>query len=104
MTEREGSKPTQEYAIKAAGMHCENCVDGLEEELGLVPGIESVEVTFAEGIAAILLRGEEINQEEARALVAELGYVIIAEQLEPSSPAQPAPPASRPLEQPECHQ
>jgi copper chaperone len=58
------------------GMTCEHCVASVTEEVGEVPGVESVAVDLASG--AVEVSGTDVDDAAVRAAVEEAGYRVSA--------------------------
>ena len=56
------------------GMTCGHCADAVTREVSAVPGVESVEVSVESG--TVIVRGEQVSDEEVRAAVDEAGYAV----------------------------
>jgi copper ion binding protein len=61
---------TLTYAVPA--IHCQHCVQSIEEEVGEVPGVESVDVDLEAKIVTVA--GSDVSDTLVRAAVAEAGY------------------------------
>ncbi len=56
------------------GMTCQHCVTSVEEEVGAVPGVTSVDVDLATGRVAVT--GADVDDAAVRAAVVEAGYEV----------------------------
>jgi copper chaperone CopZ len=59
-----------------SGMTCGHCVLSVKEEIGEIPGVQSVEVDLASG--RVDVAGAGVPDELVRAAVAEAGYEVVA--------------------------
>lgn len=59
---------------RVTGMTCAHCAAAVTTEVTSVPGVESVEVDVAAG--TLVVRGDEVSDEEVRAAVDEAGYAV----------------------------
>ena len=50
--------PTEEQVFKVSGMTCQHCVAAVREEVGLLPGVRSVEVDLDSG--DVVVHGEGV--------------------------------------------
>ncbi|MGO1523112.1 MAG: heavy-metal-associated domain-containing protein [Nesterenkonia sp.] len=60
------------YAVE--GMTCAHCKASVEEEVGEIAGVTSVEATVDDGRVAV--SGESFSDEDIMAAVKEAGYVV----------------------------
>lgn len=60
---------------RVAGMTCEHCTRAVAQEIGLIDGVESVEVDLVSGLVRIT-SAEPPSAEEVGAAVAEAGYDV----------------------------
>jgi copper chaperone len=63
----------REYAVQ--GMTCAHCVLSVQEEVGEVAGVRSVEVELASG--RLIVAGTGVDDAAVRAAVAEAGYAVV---------------------------
>lgn len=61
-----------EITYTVAGMSCGHCKSAVEEELGRVPGVESVNADLDAKL--VVVRGEALADEALRAAIDEAGY------------------------------
>lgn len=61
-----------EIIFTVAGMSCGHCKAAVEEEVGRVPGVESVSANFETKL--VVVRGESLADEALRAAIDEAGY------------------------------
>lgn len=66
---------TAQRTYTVAGMSCEHCVMSVREEVGEVPGVESVDVDLESG--RVLVAGS-FKDSAVRDAVAEAGYEVVA--------------------------
>ena len=64
---------TRTYTV--VGMSCDHCVRSVQEEVGHVTGVSSVDVDLASGAVTVTADGE-IDDELVRAAVEEAGYEV----------------------------
>jgi copper chaperone CopZ len=57
------------------GMTCGHCAAAVSREVSSVAGVESVEVSVESG--TVIVRGEQVSDEEVRAAVDEAGYAVV---------------------------
>jgi copper chaperone CopZ len=62
--------------MTVVGMTCDHCVLSVREEVGAIPGIESVDVDLASG--RLTISGTGYTSDHVRNAVAEAGYEVIA--------------------------
>jgi copper chaperone len=58
------------YSVPA--LHCAHCERAVKEEIGAVPGVDSVEVDL--DAKHVLVRGRALDDAALRAAIAEAGY------------------------------
>ena len=58
------------------GVSCEHCRTSIENEVGAVAGVESVEVDLERGVVTV--RGRDVNDDAVRAAIDEAGYEVAA--------------------------
>lgn len=63
-----------------AGMTCGHCVAAVTEELGGLPGVESVEIDLVKGgeSPVTVISAAELDGEAVRAAVDEAGYTLVS--------------------------
>ena len=61
------------YAV--TGMTCGHCAAAVTAEVSAVPGVAQVEVSVESG--TVVVRGDEVRDEQVRAAVDEAGYVVV---------------------------
>jgi copper chaperone len=61
-----------EVTYTVSGMSCAHCKAAVEEEVGRVPGVESVNADFVSKL--VVVRGEGLEDEALRAAIDEAGY------------------------------
>ena len=61
------------YAVQ--GMTCEHCRAAVAEEVGALPGVDSVQVDLAAGRVAV--GGDAVDDAAVRAAVDEAGYEVV---------------------------
>ena len=65
---------TKNYTVE--GMTCGHCKASVEEEVGDIAGVTSVEVDLPTG--AVSVTGEDVTDDAVAAAVAEAGYTVMA--------------------------
>ncbi|MDN5581478.1 MAG: cation transporter [Corynebacterium sp.] len=65
---------TKNYTVE--GMTCGHCKASVEEEVGDIAGVTSVEVDLPTG--AVSVTGEDVTDDAVAAAVAEAGYTVKA--------------------------
>lgn len=70
--------PTTEFLV--AGMTCSHCISSVSEEVGAVPGVESVAVELNVGGASKITVGhrEPIDRAVVAAAIGEAGYRLVS--------------------------
>jgi len=63
---------TMEMTYTVSGMSCGHCKAAVEEEVGRVPGVESVAADLDSKL--VVVRGEGLEDEALRAAIDEAGY------------------------------
>jgi copper chaperone len=63
-----------ERTYTVTGMTCEHCVRSVEEEVGEVAGVRTIDVQLASGLLTV--SGEDFSDEAVRGAVAEAGYQV----------------------------
>jgi copper chaperone len=58
------------YSVPA--IHCGNCRRAIEDEVGAMPGVDSVEADLETKVVTV--RGREVDDGAVRAAIAEAGY------------------------------
>ncbi len=69
---------TMRVELAVEGMTCESCVQGIEHQLGKLPGVASCKVDLAAGTATVEYREGEVEPEQLAAAVDKLGYAAEA--------------------------
>jgi copper chaperone CopZ len=64
-----------ETTYTVTGMTCGHCAAAVAEEVSAVPGVQAVEVSAEAG--TVLVRGDEVSDEQVRAAVDEAGYAVV---------------------------
>jgi len=59
---------------RVTGMTCEHCAAAVAGEVGAVAGVTAVEVDVENG--TVLVRGQDVSDEEVRVAVDEAGYAV----------------------------
>ena len=61
--------------IRVDGMHCQSCVQTIEGQMGLLPGVSHVRVRLEDASALIVHRPLLVSQQELRDKIEDLGFV-----------------------------
>jgi len=61
-----------EITYTVSGMSCGHCKAAVEQEVGRVPGVQSVSADFESKL--VVVRGERLEDEALRAAIDEAGY------------------------------
>jgi copper chaperone CopZ len=72
------------FAVR--GMHCDGCAQAITEAVQAVPGVKSVEVSFADKRAVIVPTKAEFDPEAVLAVIKKMGY-----EATPAVQASPSP-------------
>jgi copper chaperone len=62
----------EEIRYEVPGVHCEHCERAIVAEVGSVPGVVAVAVDLHAKVVSV--RGEDVDDDEIRAAIAEAGY------------------------------
>lgn len=65
-----------EVVYRVPGMHCGNCERAVKQEVSKVDGVDAVEVDLETKL--VLVRGEDLSDDELRAAIDEAGYEVEA--------------------------
>lgn len=63
---------TREYTV--TGMTCDHCVSSVREEVGEIPGVDTVDVDLTSG--RLTVTGTEVSEDAVRRAVADAGYAV----------------------------
>ena len=63
---------TDTVTYRVPGMHCGHCKAAVEQEVGAVAGVETVEVDL--DTKRVTVRGRDLRDETLRAAIDEAGY------------------------------
>ncbi|MBB4930724.1 copper ion binding protein [Lipingzhangella halophila] len=63
--------------ITVAGMSCGHCVNSVKEEVGALPGVQSIEVDLESGRVTVD-SSAPLPDEQLRAAIDEAGYDLLA--------------------------
>ncbi len=63
---------TRDYTV--TGMTCGHCVSSVREEVGEIPGVDSVDVDLASG--RLTVTGTDVSEDAVRRAVADAGYEV----------------------------
>ncbi|MFL5918662.1 MAG: heavy-metal-associated domain-containing protein [Gaiellaceae bacterium] len=66
------SSETMRYSVPA--MHCGHCERAVKDEVGAVPGVDSVDVDLGEKLVTV--HGTDLDDAALRAAIDEAGYAI----------------------------
>ena len=61
---------TLTYTVPA--VHCDHCAMSIREEVGELPGVDTVEVDLDRKVVTVV--GDDVSDERVRAAIAEAGY------------------------------
>ncbi|TAL24744.1 MAG: copper chaperone [Frankiales bacterium] len=64
----------EQRTYTVTGMTCGHCVASVTEEVGEVPGVQSVDVQLESG--ALTVTGEGLSDDAVKAAVEEAGYAV----------------------------
>ena len=64
----------EQKTYTVTGMTCGHCVASVQEEVGEVPGVRSVDVVLESGLVTV--SGEGVSDDAVRAAVEEAGYQV----------------------------
>ena len=64
-----------EITYTVSGMSCAHCKAAVEEEVGLVPGVQAVTADVDSKL--VVVRGEGLEDEALRAAIDEAGYTAV---------------------------
>jgi copper chaperone len=64
-----------ESTYTVTGMTCGHCAAAVTAEVSAVPGVAEVEVSVESG--TVVVRGDEVSDEQVRAAVDEAGYAVV---------------------------
>lgn len=59
---------------EVTGIHCANCEAAIKREVGVVEGVDEVEVDLT--TKRVTVRGKALNDEQLRAAIDEAGYEV----------------------------
>jgi copper ion binding protein len=62
----------EEHIVIVPGMSCGHCTAAVEEEVGRVPGVVSVDADLAS--KRVVVRGDALDDDAIRAAIDEAGY------------------------------
>ncbi len=65
-----------ELVYRVPGMSCDNCEQAVKKEVAKVAGVETVEVDLETKL--VLVRGDNLSDDELRAAIDEAGYEVEA--------------------------
>jgi copper chaperone len=66
---------TEPLVYSVPAMHCAHCERAVKEELGAVPGVDSVEVDLETKL--VVVHGEALDDHQLRAAIVEAGYEAV---------------------------
>jgi copper chaperone len=66
--------PMEQRTYTVTGMTCGHCVASVKEEVGELPGVQSVAVELESG--ALTVTGEAVSDDAVKAAVQEAGYAV----------------------------
>jgi len=67
------------HVFQVSGMTCDHCVAAVTEEVGAIPGVESVSVALSPGATSdvTVSSGQPLEIDAVRAAVDEAGYELV---------------------------
>lgn len=68
---------TKETTIQVRGMTCGQCVHHVTSALRAQPGVHSVAVELADGVASVTFDPDESSRETLRHAITEVGYEAV---------------------------
>uniref|UniRef100_A0A8D3DYW9 Copper-transporting ATPase 2 n=1 Tax=Scophthalmus maximus TaxID=52904 RepID=A0A8D3DYW9_SCOMX len=60
--------------IGVDGMHCDSCVQSIEEHIAMLPGVIDIKVSLQDGAALIVYRPLLITQQELKGAIEDMGF------------------------------
>lgn len=66
------SDDAQPLSLAIGGMHCSNCANKIQQQIGQLPGVEQVEVSYAAGSLRAIARPSQLAA--VQAIIESLGY------------------------------
>ncbi|XP_061535850.1 copper-transporting ATPase 2 [Phycodurus eques] len=60
--------------IKVDGMHCQSCVQSIEQHVGTLRGVTHVQVSLKEGVALVAFQPLHITRQELRDKIEDMGF------------------------------
>lgn len=73
-----GKKNTTTARFVVQGMNCNSCVERVQKAVRQLPGIASVQVDLASGVAAVEHEPDKVTAEQIRQQIAAAGYAANA--------------------------
>ena len=65
---------SETLSYRVPGVSCEHCRSAIAKEVGLVPGVESVEVDLEQKLVTVT--GHDVHDESVRSAIDDAGYEI----------------------------
>lgn len=69
-----GSNVESAAQIRVDGMSCQSCVQSIEGQIGVLPGVSHIQVFLQDGIALIVFQPLLITQQELRDRIEDMGF------------------------------
>ncbi|XP_034033873.1 copper-transporting ATPase 2 [Thalassophryne amazonica] len=60
--------------IRVDGMHCQSCVQTIEGQIGVFPGVSYIQVFLQDGVALIIFQPLVVTQQELRDKIEDMGF------------------------------
>lgn len=67
---------SEKIQLQVEGMSCGHCVKAVENSLGELKGIDSVDVTLAEGLVDVTYNAKKITVDTIKETITEEGYTV----------------------------
>lgn len=67
---------SEKIQLQVEGMSCGHCVKAVENSLGELSGIDSVDVTLAEGLVDVTYNAKKITVDTIKETIIEEGYTV----------------------------
>lgn len=67
---------SEKIQLQVEGMSCGHCVKAVENSLGELNGIDSVNVTLAEGLVDVAYNAKKITVDTIKETITEEGYTV----------------------------
>lgn len=60
--------------IRVGGIHCQSCVQAIEEQIGELPGVSHIQVSLQDGVALIVFEPFFVTQQVLRDRIEDMGF------------------------------